>query len=373
MKRVSLLLVLAVVLLIAGPAPAQELYCSSLNRADCALYYRTGMPLPDSASFKMNTLIQISDRVDFFDFTINARGSYVTDPDVIAQLAGMSSALDMLDDPTDIDMETLQELTVAALSAFDADLRLEFDLPREVSGGFIQTPIVVDLWYVDSVGYIDLTPLGRSFYDPTLDGTYGFDLDSASDFFFGLFDDESLADFLAEIDAEASTSPDAANTSLKEQLAVNDATTIQRLPDENGLAVFEYRVDVLPLLALPSVREAMYASDTEGEFSQEEIDAIADAMIASITSPGFIVRETVDPESRHTIRIELVWDVTIDTSEFTRVYSQATGDYSLGQGIGNMDVLLALTLERFDINSGGPITAPEADLVSLFEMMLMFE
>jgi hypothetical protein len=371
MRRIFLFGVLALLLALPMSATAQETYCSTLNRADCALYYRTGQSLPESVSFKMISEFDIGFGFEALTFRLNATGSYLYDADVLAPYDYF------FNNPDEVALEDLSlaeftDLIEALITSTDADLQLSLEVPSEISQSDFISPLEIGLWYVDGVGYINLTPLGLALSDPTLAGTYGFDLMDALNFGFNLFDEDDWQMLMTE-DELADQTLQTASTPLKEQLTVYEATTIQRQPDNNSLAVFQTQVELLPLLALPSFRDDIFDSQTTTTLSRDDVDAFADALAQSMVTDGLFIEETINPDTGYTTRIDLRMDVTIDSDTFTETYSQQTGDYTtFGTGFGSFDVAFTITIDRFQFEQVGPISPPsDADRISLFELFAL--
>lgn len=355
-------------LLTAMPTLAQSFYCSTLNRTDCALFDRRDVGLPESASFNMTSNTIIRAGFDSVEFSFDMNGSYRLDPE---QTAAFEALLEANEDLEAINRETALQLLTTLLGAADADLFMTLTLPRDV----MIVPLQVDLWFVDSVGYIDLTSIVAVAGQPTLGGIYGFDLANAALFGFGLVEDEDwdevYSEFMAEIDTESSTD---FTTPLKEQLSLNEAIEITRETDnEAGSAVFLTEIEVLPLLALESFRESFYSSQTTTELSRSEVDALLDALADTLETEGIRYIEIIEPDTGRTVGVTMNTVFAMETSEFADQYAQTTGDYfTFGEGIGTVNVDFEMTITRDNFDMVTEIVEPkDADIVSLFELIAL--
>jgi hypothetical protein len=367
MFRRTLTLLLVMFLLAFGGAAlaqSQETFCGDLPAADCDLLARSeaAMAALDSASIQFGfnmTFSGIPDAPDPLIISLAGTGSYTG--------AGALTALESLmvegADPAAVANQVLD-----ALAAFNGDLSLILTLPAEMTEE-IPSPIVLNLRLVSGVGYVDFDALQPLTNDPSMTGWGGLDI-------VNLVRDllRQQPDLFDQLGAMAEMSTMGMTPTLDDDMMARFEDpeflarflSIQRLPDENGLAVFETTMDFGALFSEPAMQEMMRQQmQMQMEMSGETMSDADMAMMTQMMSQmfqgfTFILRQVIEPDT---------------------AYMRSTS------GSGSLDMTSALAdagapvdgpvLFAFDIsinmtnfNSAPAITAPEGAVLFPYQMLL---
>ncbi|MEO0563462.1 MAG: hypothetical protein AAF125_15235 [Chloroflexota bacterium] len=369
LRYFAALLAMALIGLLAGGVPAQEVYCSTLSRADCVLYYREGSTLPDSSSIKMTMELTLGPPGGgALDFTLTASGSYKANSD---QVNIINNFVDSYQPDDILPLEDFRTALDAIFNVADADLQLSLSVPSELLSFRQPDKIDMDLWFIGGVGYVDLTSIGDFVADPSLDGTFGFDLAQATNF--GLsFLDEALWNDLQEEALAAAPADDVVTLQLSEQLLLNETTVISSEAVGNATE-FTLTVDWLSLLELPVARDQIVASVTT--LTPREVNAVLDGLIETVVTDGVVVQEQVDTATGRSTSITLDTVMAIDTNRFADIYADATDDFSVYDlAVGDLDVGVQVRIDRFDFEAVESIAPPPgARIISIFELFGLFD
>lgn len=372
LRIVSVLSILMLVL--AGSVVgAQDMFCGGLGEADCALLEASGESLPTSTRFSGDVAINVLSAEDNIDITLNMSGGYAVDTAAVDQFNAFIEGLDVdaiIADPASLDIAALSAELKNAFSAADAELMIALVLPPEASDPMIPNPLDLNLWFVDGVGYVDLAPF--SMMDPTFDGVYGVDLNEALDFATAFISPEMLAEIdpaeleamLAEANIDLSM-----NNDMTEIPDFGDAVMIERLADENGMAVFSTTVDLAALFANEEFRALAIESNDGSDLSDAELEAVLNAMNGALISSSMNVVTSIDPATQYGMRSTASMEMVLDTDALVTAMEAELGE-DMGEGIGEVTITFNSDFARSDVDSVSEIPAPAGStVVPLMELL----
>lgn len=380
-KLLIFTLILAAVLTISGAALAQDDYefCGSLSEADCALFNSMGeAALPGSTAFTalLDQEVTVPGE-EPLAFQVALSGAYVLDREGLDANYEAFANIGVLD----FNLRDFFETFDTSLEAFDAELLIDLTI-----GDPMADNIDVQLWLVDGVGYVDLTPLEAM--DPSLTGVVGMDI--VDSLLFGL-EQVSIGDLMALAEASDDMMMMGGGDEVSEAFAQGFSSGFQNQPDvsdEEGIAFVEAILDVsraedavidgtdVAVFTLDIDLAELFASEVflEGtrlnlpddagisaeEFQQVMIDGVAQDSTIS-------VNYSIEPESGTLYGLEVMTDLSIDAA----VFAEAFGE-EMGEEDGMITVSQTMTFERSNVNGVEAITLPEgASTVNIQELMMM--
>ncbi|MEL6150876.1 MAG: hypothetical protein AAFR56_14715, partial [Chloroflexota bacterium] len=278
------LLVTLMLLSFAALASAQGFgnpatFCGDLSEADCALI--TDATYPDSATVTGSGEVVVAIDGEEIITGLELDGSYVLDRELLDEVMAFygdttdpMAMLDMIYSDLDVTFDLLMD----TFNIADAQLTLTVSLPQELTGGFVPTPLPIDLWYTDGRAYVDMAAFG--FADPVLAeaGVWGVDIAGIYAQLFEMLESSPEMEEALEQFSEALTDESLAEAMMSAgdmQAFAAEFTTVERMEDEERdgqtLAVFATTVDY----------GALFTSDTMAAMMQAQVDAQA-AMMESM-------------------------------------------------------------------------------------------
>jgi len=361
----SLTRTLAILMLLIGgvvgiSAQDDTEYCGDLSEADCALLSNSEPELPASTGFEGSVAVEVTGTEEF-TFGVEMVGAYATDP---------TSRTDAL--------STLEETTLLELNAGDwldyldgiiggADAELFIDIiPPEGSVPPMFATIPVELWLVDGVGYVDLSPL--EMFAPEFDGIYGMSVVEASRYALGevtvgdvidgleSLGDSTGGDFDMDFsDGSASFNNQVQLTPEEGEAFLDEFVTITRLEDDEidsePVAVFEFDIDIIGLIESDVFAEGFEQNAPPGaDMTAEEFASALTA--AFVEEPSFTLKTYVGLESNYSYGFDYVFDIVVDPAEF----AAAIGEEMESETVG---VRVTTSFIRGDINEIDGISLPD--------------
>lgn len=368
-----------------GSATAQQApICLGLGEEDCALYNSLTMDsaLPTSTAFELDTNVTVSGATpEPAVFDVLLTGAYVFDEAEAQAAVDAFGALSVLD----VNLRSLLDLTEGVVDAFDAELTV--DLSGLPEGSTLGLPITeLNLWLVDGIGYLDLTQLAM-LLGPDAEGVFGIDpfelietpltgvtmerLFALGEMMGSGFGNPALNPAGGNDAVDAFTQgfqqgfqAGMAGAALTEEDLAGFAT-VERLADEDGLAVFVTTIDLAATLNADFVREQTIASIEQAGLPENvEAEALVDAISASFAGSTVTVTERFNVEEGLFVSGDFVMDMTFNLSTI----AEALGEMPEEEMVLDIDVTSIFT--RSDINAVEAITLPEgATIVPLGQLM----
>ncbi|MEM6285498.1 MAG: hypothetical protein AAF787_25130 [Chloroflexota bacterium] len=246
-------------------------FCGDLAEADCTLY--TDATYADSATVAGLGEVVVAIDGEEIITELALDGSYTLDPELLESVMGFYG------DTTDFttmmqmiygDIDVMEGLLMDSFNVADAQLTLSISLPQELTGGFVPTPLPIDLWYTDGQAYVDLAAFG--FADPSLAeaGVWGLDIAGLYAMLFDMLENDPQTAEVMEQLSEALTDEAVTDTMMGAgdiQAFTAEFATIERIEDEardgQTLAVFATTIDY----------GALFGSDTMAAMMQAQFDA----------------------------------------------------------------------------------------------------
>lgn len=370
MRNLMSILILISALVLSVAVTAQDdtnsaLFCGTLSAEDCAIF--TSGNAPTSALVNGNGAVNVTVFGEVYSVGLDIDGSYIANPEIIPLFDQMSTM-----DPAEAyqmlyrDADSFVKLITDLFQVGDANLAITLDLPEIVTEGFIPSPLTVDLWMVEGVGYVDLTAF--SFADPTLSGVYGIDfVDFYNDVFNFLLTDPDVQQMFD--DALGNLADTQADT-FDQAAAMNAYTTITRQPDEiidgTRVAVFETQIDYGALFASDIMREAMQAqldlqrsmmgddlSDADMAMMEGMFDGIIDAYAIAFDGSAYSLIQKIGLEDSYLYSSDVLFTMDVDVEAVTTVISamdmgaMSAADLDLPPRI-QFDLLMGVEQSAFD-------------------------
>ena len=157
MQKLTILII--ALLAVTGSAFAQigvtnPVYCADLAEADCEIL--TGATIPASASFSGEGVLDVTASGQNVVVDLGLDGSYITDGEIVSQFMSYMESPEALFETVYADVDSLLAFMSDYFNMADADMTLTVDVPAELTGGMVPSPLAVDLWLVDGVAYADI-------------------------------------------------------------------------------------------------------------------------------------------------------------------------------------------------------------------------
>lgn len=377
------LLVIALLLVGVSSVFAQDMGmgnmepCLGLGEEDCALYYEyQHAGLPQSTAFDATIAGNVEAEGDRFEFSVGLSGAYVIDEAAATAAADAFAEVGVLD----VSPRDFIELADGTVSAFDAELFIDINgIPgvSDLTGG--EPFPTIELWLVDGVAYVDLTPLSSLMGDPTFVGVYGLDV---FDIVTTLLEDVTLGDLLPDdmgmggMDGMGGMGMMGAQEGMMEsfnqgfQQGMTNAmmpeedimtfATLERLEDEQAdgmtLAVFQTNVDIAAAFEVPMIREQVITSIEAqgGDLGDMDVNELIDAIAAATAGSIVTVTERYDTESGYLVSADAEMNFTVDPAPFAELDPDGfTGDEQ------PLTMNLTVSFARNNINGIDAIELPE--------------
>jgi hypothetical protein len=394
MRKALTLLTVLVLLLTASLSLAQDdlEYCGSLSEEDCALLNSAAPSLPDSTAFEATFVMDVTaPEEEAFAFTMSAAGGYVMDP------AELEDALEAVADLSilEFNLDNALDIADATINSFDGELLITINPPADAAPPMFQS-IPLNLWLVDGVGYVDLSPVAM--FDPSFDGVFGMDIiDTVR---FGLsevtigdlleagedmtFDFEDFGELNAE---DFNFGQQQVQLTDEEGIAFLEETmTLERLEDTeiggSPVAVFEFAFDVPALFSSQPFMEGfeMNAPEEAGMTAEEFSEVMVEAVGEDST---FVINYYVGLEDNFTYGIDLSMNLDLDIAVLEAAFDEgmmddmdASEEDTDGETMDEemmspvLDFNFAFTFTRSNINGLESIELPENAVVVTIEELL---
>ncbi|MEL6268431.1 MAG: hypothetical protein AAFR22_01345 [Chloroflexota bacterium] len=397
--RKSILLILSLVLLLSFSSVASAQsgdfeFCGDLSAEDCDLYYSFFEEHTPIASGGFDMVIDGAVTADgtTFDATINVDGAFVYNLDEYNDYLTTIEDLTLLDISVDLLLAWLE----AGVDAFDGELFIEVTPPAMFAFMLPVETVDLDLWLVDGVGYVDLTPLGLLAEDPTIAGIYGVDALQAMRDAMGMVtlgqifdemdgDDMDGGDFdFDDFNFEDNEGFQQFQNQLESQEAFQDADvlgefiTFTRMEDSEvdgvAVAVFQTEVDFAALFASEAVLEAIEANIPEEDMEDVDIETLIPALQESIAGSTFVVTESYGLGDGILYASALEANIIVDPAPFMAMEAgmsdMGTADAMIEEE--PIQVEVSIDLIRFDINALEEVTVPaDATILTTEDLMQM--
>lgn len=389
-KNLFVTLSLIVVLAFAGVAGAQEMdthsddyeFCGGLSAEDCMLLDAAAGNLPTSTAFTATFTLDVTapeGEDGNGTLTVDASGAYMVSKEEL------EAAGDSLDDVAIIDfsLSNVFDVADATLSAFDAELALSATGEGEFSNPMMET-ISAQLWLVDGVGYVDLSPYSAMMSE--LDGVWGMDIfDTLA---YGL-EQFTVGDLLDMAKAQGFDGMDGHGRGHGEGDEMegfqNFGQRQPQLTDEEGIAFVESFLGLerledttvdgmnMAVFELSVDFEALFASDVFLRGIElnapEEVDAEAfqQALIAGVGQDStFTITYTIGVEDQYLYGLLVDQNYVITPSAF----AEFEDDDEATPAEGTAEINITFDFNRSDINAVESINLPEdAQTITIEELI----
>ena len=366
MRKVSILLFLAGLLIMGGVVSAQDtapVFCGSLAEADCTILQqsRTAMQGLTSADFSLNfdfTAENIPDMPTTEPLTVSLTGAGSFSGDIAA--AGQPPT-----DTSDPSVALTYLADVLANASFKLDLTINIPPTLAAMSGSSSIPstIPINVVLVNGEGYLDFDALA-----PVVEAS-GSDTSSMPQGWVGINLVEAINQFapmMAQMASMATQEAGSADLSslMQDPTVFNQYLTIERGPDANGEAVFNTTIDLAGLLNDPTFQGVMQQQAEMAGGAQAEQGIAMASMMAN--SMDLTVTETIGLSDNFVHSVTM--DFTFDMSALMSAMSSESTASADTQAPPVVKVHFDYALSNF--NSAAAITVPEgATLIPLEQLM----
>ncbi|MDX1992059.1 MAG: hypothetical protein SF029_06705 [bacterium] len=305
MRKLSLVLTLLLVLCIGGVATAQETqqFCGNLSQEDCDLYYGASTNFPSSAGFDATVTLSLTNLPDMPQDTtinINLSGEYTG---LSPELMGTEMMSMNMTDLSNIDFAALFTQLAGGLRNFDGALRINVTIPPELAGGAtgmvpgagaFDGNLALELRLVDGFGYINFDTLQALVGESGLTGWGGIDLAGALD---QVIASGALEQLNTDMALQASGIDPTLLQTFTDPQFIGQFTTLERLEDQDGAAVFQTNIDFAGLFADPAFQDYLRSTiEAQGEAVDDaQFQQITDALNSAAAGATLIQTTRVDP------------------------------------------------------------------------------
>lgn len=346
-----------------GSASADGHHCLGLGEEDCALYTELShISLPSSTAFELNTDISVAgtdpEMSEPLELSIGANGAYVIDETVAEAAFEEFGALTILD----VNLGSILDVTSGVVGSFNAELTLD------ISGlsDLLPLPInTVDLWLVDGVAYVDLSPIAF-LLGPDAAGVFGVDVfdtitsllgSMTIDQIFSMadmgmgdmdMDDMDMDDMMDDMDMgdmDGNNPMDAFMGGFQQGMEATNITdadlanfvSMERVEDEDGLAVFVTTVNMAGVFDVEAIRQLTLTQLANQDMGDLDAKDLLDAIAEGLGDSSVVITERFDVETGYLVSSDFVLDLTFDTSAFAQIDAMEMGLEGTGDDGESLD------------------------------------
>lgn len=296
--------------MVGGAAFAQspQVYCGDLSDEDCAI-------LTDAvaASTELNSVAtdgsvtvlieNIPDApVDTVDFELVATSVSSVDPEAVMELLEIQESYAKAPaDNMPAMLEATAEVYSTAKMASDMTLNTTAEVAEQIallSGVEVPESVSISLAIVDELGYVDLSEVAPIFPDEAwqeaLDGWHAVNLVELLNEFSAKIEEADQADMSA-----ADPNAMAMAMMMGDDALLQEFVVVERLEDDNDMAVFQSSFDFAGFLGSPLFREMVL---TQMEMDGTKSAAELEEMESTLTMMGFMAPVIVEGVEAGTVR-----------------------------------------------------------------------
>ncbi|MEM6529424.1 MAG: hypothetical protein AAF653_14100, partial [Chloroflexota bacterium] len=321
---------------------------------------------------------------------VDVNGEFVYNLDEYNAFIASIEDLTLLDISIDLLLEWLQ----VGVAAFDGELAIEVTPPAVFAFMLPVDTVDVNLWLVDGVGYVDLTPIGLLAEDETIAGIYGVDALQAVRDGLGMV---TLGDVFAELEGddmdgdfdfddfdfggdgfEQFQNQMEAQEAFEDEDVLNEFITFTRLDDSEvdgvAVAVFQTEVDFDALFASEAIVATLEANIPEEDLDGIELEMLISALQEGLAGSTLMSTDSYGIEDGILYASTLDMTIVVDPAPFEALDGgMEMDDMATEEAMEESDVVeveVSIDLSRFSVNAVEEVTVPDDAVILTTEDLM---